>query len=118
MAALLSKVAPPARLPHVVLACCAGKEVYMDVQGWHLYLKDASAGKGLKIAQALAQQLGSEMSQGKFQPEDLEGILKKVRGPPSCSLLRWGQLRGVQCYGRHQPHALKPWLGGSHNIAT
>ena len=52
----------------------------MDVQGWHLYLKDASAGKGLKIAQALAQQLGSEMSQGKFQLQDLEGILKKVRG--------------------------------------
>ena len=53
----------------------------MDVQGWHLYLKDASAGKGLKIAQALAQQLGSEMSQGKFQPQDLEGILQKVSGP-------------------------------------
>ena len=81
MAPLLSKVAPSERLPQVMLACCAGKEVYMDVQGWHLYLKDASAGKGLKIAQALAQQLGSEMSQGKFKPQDLEGILKKVRSP-------------------------------------
>ena len=81
MALLLSMVAPLERLPQVVLACCAGKDVYMDVQGWHLYLKDASAGKGLKIAEALAQQLGSEMSQGKFQPQDLEGILKKVRAP-------------------------------------
>ena len=118
MALLLTKVAPLARLPQVVLACCAGKDVYMDVQGWHLYLKDASAGKGLKIAEALAQQLGSEMSQGKFQSQDLEGILKKVRAP-SCCLLRWGQPRGVQCYGRHQQHAHPlAWQQTSHTGAT
>ena len=84
----------------------------MDVQGWHLYLKDASAGKGLKIAQALAQQLGSEMSQGKLQPQDLEGILKKVR---ACSLFKWTQKCAVLWQSISNKHC-KPWLDG--NVLT
>ena len=82
----------------------------MDVQGWHLYLKDASAGKGLKIAQALAQQLGSEMSQGKFQPQELEGILKKVRGPLLAASSGGDDPEVCNAVPAHQQHALKPQL--------
>lgn len=56
----------------------AGKDIYIDVNGWHLFLRDASAGKGLKLSQALGQQLGSEVSAGKLRPDDIEQILKKV----------------------------------------
>lgn len=38
----------------------------MDMNGWHLYLRDITAGKGLKLHQALAQQVPS-LSQTAFR---------------------------------------------------
>ncbi len=55
-------------------AAGAGRDVYMDMNGWHLYLRDISAGKGLKLNQALAQQAGfscSECLHPHHMPADL-----------------------------------------------
>ena len=39
-----------------------GKEVYVDVNGWHLYLRDISVpGADAKLSQALAAHLGSKV---------------------------------------------------------
>lgn len=54
---------------------CSGKDIYIDVNGWHLFLKDVTAAPDVKLNQALAQQIGEESSQGKL---DLEALLKKV----------------------------------------
>ncbi|KAK9861957.1 hypothetical protein WJX84_005949 [Apatococcus fuscideae] len=59
------------------LAYDIGRDVYMDMNGWHLFLRDVNAGHGLKLNQALAQQLGVEA--GKLQEQSqLESLLKKV----------------------------------------
>ncbi|EIE27452.1 hypothetical protein COCSUDRAFT_64238 [Coccomyxa subellipsoidea C-169] len=58
------------------LAYKIGKEVYVDVQGWHLYLKDVTVDKDLKMHQALAEQLGSMA--GDLSEQELEQLLKKV----------------------------------------
>ena len=43
-------------------AARSGKEVYVDVNGWHLYLRDISVpGADAKLSQALAQHLGSKV---------------------------------------------------------
>lgn len=39
----------------VLLLCpCAGKEVYVDVQGWHLFLKEITVEKDVKMHQVKA----------------------------------------------------------------
>jgi hypothetical protein len=51
----------------LTLACCpaaaaaAGRDVYVDIAGWHLFLRDMSAVPGLKMSQALATKLGPEV---------------------------------------------------------
>jgi len=52
-----------------------GKDVYIDINGWHLFLRDVSSGPDLKMHQALAQQIGEQSSSGKL---DLKGLLEKV----------------------------------------
>lgn len=43
----------------------------MDVNGWHLYLRDITAGPDLKLNQALAQQIGEGAV-------DLKDLLSKI----------------------------------------
>lgn len=57
------------------LAHKIGNDVYIDVNGWHLFLKDVSSGPDLKMHQALAQQIGVQASSGKL---DLKELLEKV----------------------------------------
>lgn len=57
------------------LLLSAGKDIYIDVNGWHLFLKDVTAAPDVKLNQALAQQIGEEITQGKL---DLESLLKKI----------------------------------------
>ncbi|KAL4437227.1 hypothetical protein ABPG75_004366 [Micractinium tetrahymenae] len=66
------------RTPYDELADKIGREVYMDLQGWHLYLKDVKVGQGLSLAQALAAQLGPQLHGGSFRGADLDALLKKV----------------------------------------
>lgn len=62
----------------VMLLILAGRDVYIDVSGWHLFLKEAKAAKGLTLAQALAQQFGEDISSGQFGSGKIEEVLKKV----------------------------------------
>ncbi|EFN53125.1 hypothetical protein CHLNCDRAFT_137481 [Chlorella variabilis] len=65
--------------PYDELAGKIGGDVYIDVAGWHLYLKDVKVGKGLSLAQALAAQLGPKLqSERRFSEDDLTDLLQKV----------------------------------------
>lgn len=50
----------------------------MDVGGWHLFLRDLSAAPGLKMAQALALQLGPQLSRKGISESEVAAVLKKV----------------------------------------
>lgn len=39
----------------------AGKDVYVDLQGWHVYLKDLSAAPNVKMHALLASQIGPQV---------------------------------------------------------
>jgi hypothetical protein len=68
------------RTPYDALADKIGRDVYVDIQGWHLYLKDARVpGAGLSLAQALAQKIGPTLSRGgRFSQADAEALLRRV----------------------------------------
>ncbi|KAJ9527980.1 hypothetical protein QJQ45_005576 [Haematococcus lacustris] len=59
------------------LATQIGKEVYVDVAGWHLYLRDMTAAPGLKMHTALAQQLGPQSTK-RVSEAEVGAVLKKV----------------------------------------
>jgi len=39
----------------------AGRDVYVDVAGWHLFLRDMNATPGVKMSVALANQFGPQV---------------------------------------------------------
>lgn len=47
--------------PYAELAAKIGKDIYVDVNGWHLYLSDIKAGGDSNLAVALANKLGPEV---------------------------------------------------------
>ncbi len=53
----------------------AGKDIYIDINGWHLFLKDITAAPDVKLNQALAQKIGEESADGKL---DLQSLLEKI----------------------------------------
>lgn len=55
-----------------------GHDVYIDVGGWHLFLREVKAAKGLNLAQALAQQFGQDIASQKYSKNSFEEVLKKV----------------------------------------
>ena len=48
------------------------------MSGWHLFLREVKAAKGLNLAQALAQQFGQDISSQNYKSSKLEEVLKKV----------------------------------------
>ena len=77
----MQKSSSAAHTPYEELADAIGKDCYIDVAGWHLYLKDVKLpnGKGLSMAQGLAAQLGAQaQGQGSITPSEVDTILKKV----------------------------------------
>lgn len=65
------------RTPYDELADKIGRECYIDVAGWHLYLKDVKIGGQASLAQGLATKLGP-LIQDKFDDHIVEDLLKKV----------------------------------------
>lgn len=55
-----------------------GHDVYIDVSGWHLFLREVKAAKGLNLAQALAQQFGQDISSKKYNKSTFKEVLEKV----------------------------------------
>ena len=56
----------------------AGKDVHVDVNGWHLFLRDITATQGLKMDQALAHAIGPEVGSNGISDAELESLLKKI----------------------------------------
>lgn len=77
----LQKSSSAARTPYDDLADSIGRDCYIDVAGWHLYLKDVKLpeGSGLTMAQGLAAQLGAQaQGQKQISGADVESMLKRV----------------------------------------
>lgn len=53
--------------------CAAGRDVYVDIAGWHLFMRDMNAVPGFKMSQALATQLGPEVTQCGVAPLVVKG---------------------------------------------
>ncbi|GAX75973.1 hypothetical protein CEUSTIGMA_g3416.t1 [Chlamydomonas eustigma] len=64
--------------PYDELASEIGKQVYIDIAGWHLYMRDLSANPTTKMHQALALQIGPKASQGRISESDISDVLKKI----------------------------------------
>ena len=60
------------------LADDLGKDIYVDINGWHLYLRDITVAPGLKMNHALANQLGSRLLNENLGDKDIEGLLQQV----------------------------------------
>lgn len=67
------------KTPYDDLASAIGRDIYVDIAGWHLYMRDMGTGVagGLKMSQALARQLGPEASRG-LREADVEAVLRKI----------------------------------------
>jgi hypothetical protein len=61
MAKLVSGSAGAAKTPYDDLASSIGRDIYVDVAGWHLFMRDMNAAPGIKMSQALASQLGPKV---------------------------------------------------------
>ncbi len=57
------------------LAARIGKDVYLDVAGWHLYLRDIKVDGRTTLASALAAKLGSAVADGGFKQAGVEAAL-------------------------------------------
>lgn len=55
--------------------------MYVDIAGWHLFTRDMSAAPGLKMAAALAAQLGPQAAsagRGGLREADVSGVLRRI----------------------------------------
>jgi hypothetical protein len=60
------------------LASRIGKDVYIDVAGWHLYARDVKVDGKTTLAAALAAKLGSAVADGGFKKPAAEAVLAGV----------------------------------------
>lgn len=92
LAGFVSAGGHSAHTPYDGLADLIGRDCYIDVCGWHLYLKDikVASGSQITLAQGVAQKLGSQAS---INPYSTRQCLKgRTKGPqltspaatPSC----------------------------------
>ena len=66
------------RTPYDALADKIGRECYIDVAGWHLYLKDVKLGGQSSLAQGLAMQLGAQIDGQGYREAEVVALLGKV----------------------------------------
>eukprot|EP00878_Enallax_costatus_P035144 GHUV01039135.1.p1 GENE.GHUV01039135.1~~GHUV01039135.1.p1 ORF type:complete len:142 (+),score=43.81 GHUV01039135.1:423-848(+) len=80
LAKLVASEGSKQKSPYDELAYKIGRDVYVDIAGWHLFLRDMSAVPGLKMSQALATKLGPEVagSRDGMRESDVAAILKKI----------------------------------------
>ena len=60
------------------LAARIGKDVYLDVAGWHLYLRDIKVDGRTTLASALAAKLGAAVADGGFKKAGVEAALAAI----------------------------------------
>ncbi|WIA16395.1 hypothetical protein OEZ86_007881 [Tetradesmus obliquus] len=80
LAKLVASEGSKAKSPYEELAYQIGRDVYVDIAGWHLFLRDMSAVPGLKMSQALATKLGPEVAGSRrgLLESDVAAVLKKI----------------------------------------
>ncbi|KAG7672260.1 hypothetical protein NADE_000066 [Nannochloris sp. 'desiccata'] len=68
------------RSPYEELSSKIGDQCYIDVQGWHLYLKDVkiAPGAAATVADALAEKLGSTIQGQGFSQSMLDSLMSQV----------------------------------------
>ncbi|GMH43464.1 hypothetical protein BSKO_11386 [Bryopsis sp. KO-2023] len=64
--------------PYGELADRLGRDVYIDINGWHLYLRDITVAENTKMHNVLATKLGPELSSGRFDEVEIEQFLRQV----------------------------------------
>jgi hypothetical protein len=65
--------------PYEELVDAIGKDCYIDIAGWHLFLKDIKVEGQTSLATVLGTKLGEDMmSRGSCDGRDVEDALKKV----------------------------------------
>lgn len=60
------------RFPPPTNANTLGSDIYVDIGGWHLFLKDMKVATGVSIA------LQAKMASGKIEEPDVVDVLKKI----------------------------------------
>eukprot|EP00882_Tetradesmus_deserticola_P002114 GHRQ01002264.1.p1 GENE.GHRQ01002264.1~~GHRQ01002264.1.p1 ORF type:complete len:169 (+),score=48.23 GHRQ01002264.1:191-697(+) len=80
LAKLVASEGGKSKSPYEELAYQIGRDVYVDIAGWHLFLRDMSAVPGLKMSHALATKLGPEVagSRSGMRESDVAAVLKKI----------------------------------------
>eukprot|EP00877_Chromochloris_zofingiensis_P006005 jgi/Chrzof1/1658/Cz10g16060.t1 len=80
LAKLVATEGAKGRSPYEELAYQIGRDVYVDIAGWHLYLRDMSAVPGVKMSQALATKLGPEVSGSRngVRESDVADVLRRI----------------------------------------
>lgn len=68
------------RSPFEDLADKIGRECYVDIAGWHLFLKDVkvASAAGTTMAQTLGLVIGKNMASEGFDERSIEDVLRKV----------------------------------------
>lgn len=64
--------------PYEELADAIGKDCYVDIAGWHLFLKDIKVEGNASLAQALSLVLGPKIAANGFDQRDVEDAVAKV----------------------------------------
>lgn len=67
-----------AKNPFEELSDAIGKDCYVDIAGWHLFLKDIKVDGQATMAQVLAAKLGGDMMSSGFDDRNVEDALGKV----------------------------------------
>ena len=79
LAGFVATASPGARTPFDELADKIGRECYIDVAGWHLYLKDVKLpDTQITLAQAIAQQRGSQIQGQGFNASAVNQLIGRV----------------------------------------
>mmetsp|Transcript_15618 Transcript_15618/g.31650 ORF Transcript_15618/g.31650 Transcript_15618/m.31650 type:complete len:204 (-) Transcript_15618:95-706(-) len=58
------------------LADAIGDDVYLDLNGWHLYWKDVKVAENVKLSEFVAQNIGPRVKT--IKPDDLEVLLSSI----------------------------------------
>jgi hypothetical protein len=78
LASFVASTSAGSKSPYEALADAIGKDCYVDIAGWHLFLKDIKVEGNASLAQALSLVLGPKIAANGFDQRDVEDAVAKV----------------------------------------
>lgn len=78
LASFVASTSAGSKSPYEELADAIGKDCYVDIAGWHLFLKDIKVEGNASLAQALSLVLGPKIAANGFDQRDVEDAVAKV----------------------------------------